>query len=211
LLTAKAAADPAGALCCTTPFIPRHKDAPMSSDPLPILRDAWLAEFGKQKAYIDGALGQLTDAQFRARPAPNINSAAIIIKHLAGNLRSRWTDWLATDGEKPDRNRDDEFVDRGEHRATLMERYEAGFGLVFAALNAMTPSDLTRTITIRAEPHAVPLAINRSLAHCAYHAGQIMVIGRWVAGDEVWKWQTVPPGGSAGHNADLAARFKPRP
>lgn len=183
-----------------------HEDFPMN-DVLQIVRDAWVAEFRKQKGYIDGALGQLTDEQFRARPAPNINSAAIIVKHLAGNLRSRWTDWLTTDGEKSDRQRDEEFVDRGEARAELMQRYEGGFGLVFEALAGLTGRDLDRTITIRSEPHSVPLAITRSLAHTAYHAGQVMLIARSIAGDGSWKWQTVPPEGSVAHNAAMAAKF----
>jgi hypothetical protein len=173
------------------------------TQPTQILVDAWLREFKKHKSYIDGAAAQLTDEQFRARPAPNINSVAIIIRHLAGNLRSRWTDWLATDGEKPDRNRDGEFIDDGEPRAALMRRFEDGWVLVFKALEALTPADLSRTITIRAEPHSVPLAIERQLAHVAYHAGQIMLIARWVAGNEGWKWQTVPPGGSAAFNRDM--------
>jgi hypothetical protein len=177
-------------------------------DAFPVLRDAWLAEFRKQKGYIDGALAQLSDEQFRARPAPNLNSAAIIVKHLAGNLRSRWTDWQTTDGEKPDRNRDDEFIDRGESRTDLMRRYEAGFTLIFAALNALNAGDLARTLTIRSEPHSVPLAITRSLAHVAYHAGQVMLIARSIAGNENWKWQTVAPGGSVAHNLEMAAKFK---
>jgi hypothetical protein len=179
-------------------------------DAFSILRDAWLSEFRKQKAYIDGAVAQLSDNQFRARPAPNLNSAAIVIKHLAGNLRSRWTEWLTADGEKSDRNRDHEFIDDGEPRSSLMRRYESGFGLVFDALNALTPADLSRTITIRSEPHSVPLAINRSLAHIAYHAGQIMLIARSIAGNDNWKWQTVPPGQSTAFNAAMQAMHKPK-
>ena len=179
----------------------------MATDTLSILRDAWLAEFRKQKGYIDGAVGQLSDEQFRARPAANINSVAVIVKHLAGNLRSRWTEWLTSDGEKPDRDRDGEFIDRGEPRAELMRRFEAGFGLVVAGLEALREEDLGRTVTIRGEPHSVPLAIDRSLAHLAYHAGQIMIVARGVAGDASWKWQTVAPGGSAAHNAEMAKRF----
>jgi len=175
-------------------------------DTLPILRDAWLAEFRKQKAYIDGALVQLSDAQFRASPAPGLNSPAIIIKHLAGNLRSRWTNWLTTDGEKPDRNRDEEFIDRGEPRAELMDRFNAGLAIVEASLSALTPEDLARTITIRSEPHSIPLAITRSLAHLAYHAGQVMLIARAIADNDNWNWQTVPPGGSAAHNAAMHAK-----
>ena len=180
----------------------------MPADPFPLLRDAWLSEFRKQKAYIDGAVAQLSDEQFRARPAPNLNSAAVIVKHLAGNLMSRWTDWLTTDGEKPDRNRDDEFIDKGEPREVLMQRHEAGWRLVFDALAAMTAADLTRTVTIRSEPHSVPLAISRSLAHCAYHAGQVMLIARSIAGNENWKWQTVPPGGTIAFNAAMRAKHQ---
>lgn len=180
-----------------------------------ILREAWLAEFAKQKAYIVGAVGQLSDEQFRASPAPGaggaaVNSCAMIVKHLAGNLRSRWTDWRTTDGEKPDRHRDDEFVDRGESRAELMQRLEAGFGLVLAVVEGLTEEDLSRLVRIRGEPHSVPLAINRSLAHAAYHAGQIMIIARSVRGGDGWKWLTVRPGGSAEHNAEMERRFGPR-
>jgi uncharacterized damage-inducible protein DinB len=167
------------------------------------LAAAWVSEFRKQKAYIDGAVAQLSDEQFRARPAPNVNSAAMLIKHLAGNLRSRWTDWLTTDGEKPDRDRDREFVDEGESRAELMERYEQGWKLLFGALGSLSESDLSRTVTIRSEAHSVPLAINRQLAHAAYHAGQIMLIARSLAGDAGWKWQTVAPGRTAEFNQQM--------
>lgn len=168
---------------------------------------AWLGEFRKQRAYIDGAVVQLSDEQFRTRPAPNLNSVAIIIKHLAGNLRSRWTDWLTTDGEKPDRDRDREFVDEGESRAALMERYEQGWRLLFAAVEALGEADLSRIVTIRSEPHSVPLAINRQLAHIAYHAGQIMLISRSLAGDEGWKWQTVAPGGTGEFNRAMRGKW----
>lgn len=180
----------------------------MNDHELSTLRDAWLREFRKHKAYVDGAAAQLSDEQFRARPAPNLNSVAIIIRHLAGNMRSRWTDWLTSDGEKPDRDRDREFIDDGETREGLMRRYDAGWSLLFGALESLTPADLSRSITIRSEPHTVPLAIERQLAHIAYHAGQIMLIARWIAGDAGWNWQTVPPGGSAAFNQAMDQKHR---
>ncbi|MBX3377629.1 MAG: DUF1572 family protein [Phycisphaeraceae bacterium] len=188
-----------------------------------ILRGAWLAELAKQRAYIEGAVGQLSDDQFRARPGGTgaaegtaegaaVNSCAVIVKHLAGNLRSRWTDWRTTDGEKPDRDREGEFVDAGESREELMRRLGAGFDLVTAAVEGLTEEDLTRVVRIRCEPHSVPLAINRSLAHAAYHAGQVMIVARMVSGHgaDGWKWLTVKPGGSAAHNEAMKKRFGPR-
>ncbi len=175
-----------------------------STDLTAVLIDAWLTEFRKQKSYIDNAAAQLTDDQFRARPTPDLNSVQLVIRHLAGNLRSRWTDWLTTDGEKPDRKRESEFIDDGESRESLMKRYEAGWKLALDAIAALTPADLARTITIRSEPHSVPLAINRQLAHCAYHAGQVMLIARSLVGNAGWKWQTVPPGGTAAFNKAMA-------
>jgi hypothetical protein len=129
---------------------------------------------------------------------------------MAGNMRSRWTDWLTTDGEKPDRNREGEFADEGESRADLMARLNAGWDLIDACLQALTPADLTRTITIRGEPHSVPLAVERQIAHYAYHAGQIHLIARIVHGPEGWKWHTVAPGGSAAFNRAMSERFGPR-
>lgn len=175
-----------------------------------VLREAWAAEFRKQKSYIDGAVRQLSDEQFRARPGgggSGVNSCALVVKHLAGNLRSRWTESLTTDGEKPDRDRDGEFVDKGEPRQELMRRLEEGFALVFAALAALREEDLGKFVKIRGEPHSVPLAINRSLAHVAYHAGQVMIIARSIAGNEKWEWQTVRPGGSAAFNAEMGRKF----
>ncbi len=181
----------------------------MDQHEIVVIRDAWLSEFRKQKAYIDGAAAQLSDEQFWARLTPNLNSVAMIIKHLAGNLRSRWTDWLTTDGEKPDRDRDREFVDEGESRAALMERYERGWKLLFAGVEGLTESDLSRTVRIRSEPHSVPLAVNRQLAHVAYHAGQVMLIARSLAGDAGWKWATVPPGKTGDFNRAMKERHGP--
>lgn len=183
-----------------------------------ILRGAWLAELARQRGYIEGAVRQLSDDQFRARPGGTgaaegaaVNSCAVIVKHLAGNLRSRWTDWRTTDGEKPDRDREGEFVDAGESREELMRRLGAGFDLVKAAVEGLTEEDLARVVRIRGEPHSVPLAINRSLAHAAYHAGQVMIVARMVSGKgtDGWRWLTVKPGGSAAHNEAMKKRFGP--
>jgi hypothetical protein len=168
---------------------------------------AWVGEFERTRSLIAAAVGQLTDDQFRTRLTPETNSCAIIVKHLAGNMKSRWTDWLRTDGEKPWRNRDDEFEDRGEPRAELMAALEAGWGLVFGALRALGEKDLARTITIRAEPHTVAGAVERQIAHYAYHAGQIQLIARVLHGNEGWQWATVPPGGSRAFNASMQSRF----
>jgi uncharacterized damage-inducible protein DinB len=132
------------------------------------------------------------------------NSIAIIVKHLAGNMRSRWTDFLTSDGEKPNRHRDTEFEAPPKTRAELMELWERGWKHVFDALEPLTDSDLTRTVTIRTEPHSVMQAINRQVAHYSYHVGQIVYLARHFAGD---KWQTlsVPKKKSAEFNRKVAS------
>lgn len=172
-----------------------------------LVKDAWIAEFRDAKKKIDAALAQLSDEQFFQRPAPNINAVAHIIKHLAGNMRSRWTDFLTTDGEKPDRNRESEFSITTETRADLVRRYEEGWRLVFATVQTLTTDDLQRTITIRGEPIPVPAAVTRQVAHYAYHAGQVLMIARTLIGNERWQWQTIPPGGSDDFNREMMARF----
>src|SRR5436305_2458686 len=119
------------------------------------------------------------------------NSIAIIVKHRGGNMRSRWRDFLTTDGEKPDRNRDTEFEDPPKTRATLMEMWERGWKYVFDALEPLTDADLGRTVTIRTEPHSVMQAINRQIAHYSYHVGQIVYLGRHFAGSK-WHTLTIP-------------------
>jgi uncharacterized damage-inducible protein DinB len=168
---------------------------------------AWVAEFRRAREQIDKALTQLSDDQFRTRLTPTTNSCALIVKHLAGNMRSRWTDWLSTDGEKPDRNRESEFEDRGESRAELMQRLDHGWSLVFGALAALTPPDLARTVRIRGQAHTLPEAVERQVAHYGYHAGQIQLIARIIHGEEGWQWQSIPHGGSAKFNQQMAASF----
>jgi hypothetical protein len=130
---------------------------------------------------------------------PNTNCIAVIMKHVAGNLLSRWTDFLSTDGEKPWRNRDDEFVDTFTAHEELIAYWDSGWQRLFDSLAGLKADDLGRTVTIRGEPHSVPLAIQRSLAHCGYHVGQIMLIARILAGEH-WTTITIPRGASAGYN-----------
>lgn len=174
-------------------------DVPTTNDPGKLFLDATLASFRANKGWADMAISQLPDDKLHVALDPNTNSIAVIMKHVAGNLLSRWTDFLTTDGEKPSRNRDDEFVDSFGSRAELIELWEAGWQRLFAPLESLTPVDLGRTVLIRGEPHSVPLAIQRSLAHCGYHVGQIILIARILAGEN-WKTITIPRGGSAGFN-----------
>jgi hypothetical protein len=132
------------------------------------------------------------------------NSIAIIVKHLAGNMRSRWTNFLTTDGEKQDRNRDTEFEGPPETRSEIMALWERGWKCVFEALEPLTDEDLTRKVTIRTEPHSVMQAINRQIAHYSYHVGQIVYLARHFAGDQ-WQTLSIPKKKSAEFNRRVAA------
>lgn len=155
------------------------------------------------KRLADGAIAQLSEEQFFAAPDPESNSVAIIMKHLAGNMRSRFTDFLTSDGEKPDRNRDREFLMHNDaKREEVLTSWEQNWQLVFETLNSLRPEDLERTVTIRGEPHTVLQAINRQVAHYAYHVGQIVFLAKHLKGDE-WKTLSVPKGQSETYNATL--------
>jgi hypothetical protein len=166
------------------------------------LIDGALAAFRSNKGWADQAIAQLSDDKLHVALDPNTNCIALIMKHLAGNLRSRWTDFLTTDGEKPWRNRDDEFVDTFATRDALIADWESGWQRLFDSLADLTPDDLGKTVTIRGEPHSVPLALQRSLAHAAYHVGQIMLIARILAGNQ-WTTITIPRGASANFNTQV--------
>ncbi len=141
--------------------------------------------FRGYKRLADGGLAQLTDPEFFKAPDTESNCAAQLVKHMAGNLRSRWLDFLTTDGEKPDRNRDQEFVlKEADTRADLMRRWEESFKIVFDMVASLKPEDFVKTVTIRGEPHTILQAINRSLMHTAYHVGQILYVGKHLRGDE---------------------------
>ena len=160
------------------------------------------------KRLADGAIAQLNDEQFFAAPDPESNSVAIIVKHLAGNMHSRFTDFLTSDGEKPDRNRDREFLaDNNARREELLSSWEQNWQLVFETLNSLHPEDLERTVTIRGEPHSVLQAINRQVAHYAYHVGQIVFLAKHWKGAE-WRTLSVPKGQSEQVNAQMAQKYK---
>lgn len=148
----------------------------------------------------DGGLFTTLDAES--------NSIAIIVKHMSGNMRSRWRDFLTTDGEKPDRNRDTEFEEPPKTRAELMELWERGWKYLFDALEPLTEGDLTRTVTIRTEPHSVMQAISRQLAHYAHHIGQILFLAKHLTFTKTGKWESlsIARGKSAEINAKVAAR-----
>jgi len=132
------------------------------------------------------------------------NSIAIIVKHLSGNMRSRWRDFLNTDGEKTDRNRDTEFETPPTTRAELTEMWERGWKYVFDALEPLAEADLTRTVTIRTEPHSVMQAINRQIAHYAHHVGQILFLAKHLTYTKTGKWESLSV--PRGHSADFTAR-----
>ena len=155
------------------------------------------AVFRMYKALGERAMAQLAsdDELFRALD-PESNSVAVIVKHLRGNMRSRWTDFLTADGEKPDRRRDEEFEMRdGLGRADVLAWWEEGWGHVFAALDALGEDDLTRTVTIRGEPHTVVQAIQRQIAHYASHVGQIVFLCKHLRSAS-WQTLSIARGGS---------------
>jgi len=154
------------------------------------LDDAHL-QLRKLKSQADKAIAQIKDDDLFALIDPDANSIAIIMKHLAGNMRSRWTEFLTTDGEKPDRNRDSEFVEPPMTREALMEMWETGWRCVWSALEPLKQEDLGRTVTIRGEAHSVLQAINRQIAHYAYHVGQIVMLAKHFQG-ESWRSLTIP-------------------
>jgi hypothetical protein len=146
------------------------------------------AVFQQYKLLGERAMAQVSDEQLFASRDEESNSIAIIVKHMTGNMRSRWTDFLTTDGEKPNRNRDSEFVDPPATREALMREWEDGWARVFSAIAPLTDADMGRTVLIRGEAHSVMQAINRQLAHYPQHIGQIILLAKHFAGD---KWQTL--------------------
>jgi len=155
--------------------------------------------FEANKRLADQAVEQVPDDKLRIALDPNTNCIAVMMKHVAGNLLSRWTDFLTTDGEKPWRNRDDEFVATFGSRAELLELWERGWACLLGSLKSLKPEDLEKTVMIRGEPHSVPLALERSLGHACYHIGQIVQVARIHAGEK-WKTLTIPRGSSQQFN-----------
>jgi uncharacterized protein DUF1572 len=169
------------------------------------LRDV-VEQFRQLKSLADRALAQVRDEDLFATLDAESNSLAILIQHMAGNMRSRWTDFLTSDGEKPDRNRDSEFeVAAGTSRADLEARWEEGWRCLFQTLTALSEEDLALTVLIRAEPHSVIKAINRQLTHYGYHVGQIVFLAKHFASDH-WRTLSVPRGKSRQLNAEKFGR-----
>lgn len=163
-----------------------------------------LTLFRYYKTMAEKAMAQVTDNQLYATLDCETNSIAVILKHIAGNMRSRWTDFLTSDGEKPDRNRDSEFEDPPATREALMQIWEDGWSSVFAALEPLSDSDLSRTVTIRGEAHSVMQAINRQTAHYCGHIGQIILLAKhW--GRDNWHSLTIPRNRSAEFNGKVSA------
>jgi hypothetical protein len=146
--------------------------------------------FEANKRLADRAVEQVPDDKLHIALDPNTNAIALIMKHVAGNLASRWTDFLTTDGEKPWRNRDYEFLDSFGSRVDVLETWERGWTCLFSTLKSLKSEDLQKTVMIRGEPHSVPLALERSLGHTCYHIGQIVQVARIHAGDQ-WKTLTL--------------------
>jgi hypothetical protein len=154
------------------------------------LKDA-LAVFRQYKKLAERAMEQVSDEELTTVLDGEMNSIALVVKHMAGNMRSRWTDFLTADGEKPDRNRDSEFVDPPATREALMAVWEDGWSRVWAALEPLTDADLGRTVTIRGEAHSVMQATQRQIAHYAYHVGQIVLLAKHFRSDS-WRSLSMP-------------------
>jgi hypothetical protein len=170
--------------------------------------DATVRELRSLKRAAERAMAQLNDDQFFATLDAETNSIAVLVKHISGNMRSRWTDFLTTDGEKPWRDRDSEFrIDPADTRASLAERWEQGWQILLGSLEALGPADLERTVTIRSEPYTVVGATLRTLAHYSDHIGQIILLAKHFAGAN-WKTLSIPRGKSEEVNAAFAAKFR---
>ena len=160
------------------------------------LLEALTFEFRGHKRLAENAFAQLDDELFFHAPAPHVNSVAVVVKHLAGNLRSRWTDFLTSDGEKPDRDRDNEFVIAPvDTRESLLSSWDGGWLAVFSTLESLDHVSLEKSVTIRGEQHSVLQALFRGLTHVAYHTGQILYLTRLLKTDT--KWLTIAPGQSS--------------
>jgi len=168
----------------------------MSHDVATHYLDEIRRQFSGHKRLAERAMAQLKDEEFFVALDPESNSIAILVKHLAGNMRSRFTDFLTTGGEKPDRNRDQEFeINAATTRADVMRWWEEGWARVFATVEALKPEDLMRTVTIRGEPHTVLQATSRQVAHYAQHTGQIVFLAKHLRSSE-WKTLSIPRGKS---------------
>ncbi|KGR76373.1 DUF1572 domain-containing protein [Ureibacillus sinduriensis] len=163
--------------------------------------------FKSVKELGDKTINQLSEEEIHWSYNKESNSVAVIVKHMGGNMISRWTDFLTSDGEKPDRNRDEEFENTIASKQNMIEIWEKGWGTLFAALRNLGEQDLLRTITIRSESHTVIDAIERQMAHYAYHVGQIVYIGKQVK-DKHWKTLSIPKGYSQKYLENMQKKHK---
>ena len=166
-----------------------------------------LEEFEKIKKLADKAIEQLSDEQLHVTIDPESNSVAVIMRHMAGNMRSRWVNFLTSDGEKPDRMRDGEFEDPRQSRADLIAEWEHGWRCLFEAITPLTDADLARTVMIRSEPHSVYKAMSRQVAHYAGHAYQILFLAKHLQGAN-WTTLSIPRGQSEEFNRRMLAKMK---
>jgi len=164
-----------------------------------------ISSFRNYKKMAERALDQVTDEEFFALIDPLANSIAVIVKHIAGNLHSRWRDFLTSDGEKPDRHRDTEFELIGDSRESLMQFWETGWQTLFDAIEPLTVEDFSRTVPIRGEPHTIAEALNRQMTHYAYHVGQIVLLAKHFTLAD-WKTLSVPKNRSDEFNQFLAEK-----
>ncbi len=176
------------------------------------------ALFQRQKAFAEHAFGQLDDAQFFTVVAPGLHSPAVICRHIAGNMRSRFTDFLTSDGEKPWRDREGELVpyppsmseaERTREREALMAQWERSWGVLLDLLARMSDADLARTVHIRTVEHSACAALLRQMDHYAFHIGQLNTIARQIVGSDRWRWFTLPPGASSAFNRRMGLPDKP--
>jgi hypothetical protein len=167
-----------------------------------------VSSFKAYKKLADKAIAQLNDDEFFVTLDEEANSVAVVMKHMAGNMFSRWTNFLTSDGEKPDRNRDMEFViEASTTKADVLDYWERGWACVFAAIEPLTPEDFEKTVTIRGEKHTIVMALNRQMTHYAYHIGQIVFLAKHFRSAQ-WKSLSIPRNKSAEFNATMEAKPK---
>jgi hypothetical protein len=185
---------------------PALEALPVTDSPAALYLEDVVDQFRKLKDLADRAMAQIRAEDLFTTLDPESNSLAVLVQHMAGNMRSRWTDFLCSDGEKPDRDRDSEFmVPAGTTREDLLARWEEGWRCLFQTLRALSEEDLALTVLIRAEPHSVVQAINRQLTHYGYHVGQIVLLAKHFSSDN-WKSLSVPRGKSRELNAEKFGR-----
>ena len=180
----------------------------VAKDPAEAALEAFRSELQRYKRQAERVFEQLADEDFFRRLNDDQNSIYVIVKHMAGNMRSRFTDFLTSDGEKPDRDRDSEFVEEVVPREQILALWERGWACVFDAIASMKGDDLSRTVTVRREPMSAAAAIARQVAHYGYHVGQITLLGKHFVG-KGWKYLTIPPGGTKEFNKRMGMETPP--